>query len=60
MSRLAHPALAAGLAVVSTEDGLLIEGGPSRRLFTGARLPRLDRTRAADPDAPLRSAQLPA
>lgn len=45
MSRLAHPALAAGLAVVTTGDGLLIEGGPSRRLFTGAAahdlLPRL-------------------
>ncbi|WP_155368217.1 hypothetical protein [Catellatospora vulcania] len=45
MSRLAHPALATGLAVISTEDGLLIEGGPSRRLFTGAAahelLPRL-------------------
>ncbi|WP_144122549.1 hypothetical protein [Catellatospora sichuanensis] len=36
MSRLAHPAVAAGLAVISTDDGLLIEGGPSRRLFTGA------------------------
>lgn len=45
MSRLGHPALAAGLAVVDTADGLLIEGGPSRRLFTGAAardlLPRL-------------------
>ncbi|GAA1410050.1 hypothetical protein [Catellatospora coxensis] len=45
MSRLGFPALAAGLAVVDTADGLLIEGGPSRRLFTGAAardlLPRL-------------------
>ncbi|MFC7245098.1 hypothetical protein ACFQO7_21695 [Catellatospora aurea] len=45
MSRLGRPALAAGLAVVDTADGLLIEGGPSRRLFTGAAardlLPRL-------------------
>ncbi|MEV4414108.1 hypothetical protein [Catellatospora sp. NPDC049609] len=45
MSRLAHPAVAAGLVAISTGDGLLIEGGPSRRLFTGAAardlLPRL-------------------
>lgn len=45
MSRLGRPALATGLAVVDTADGLLIEGGPSRRLFTGAAarglLPRL-------------------
>lgn len=45
MSRLGTPALAAGLAVVDTADGLLVEGGPARRLFTGAAardlLPRL-------------------
>jgi hypothetical protein len=45
VSRLGRPALAAGLAVVDTTEGLLIEGGPSRRLFTGAAardlLPRL-------------------
>lgn len=36
MTRLDHPATAAGLAVVSTGDGLLVEGGRTRRLFTGA------------------------
>lgn len=45
MSPFAHPATAAGLAVVSTGGGLLVEGGPTRRLFTGSAaydlLPRL-------------------
>ncbi len=45
MNPLAYPAVAAGLAVISTDDGLLVEGGASRQLFTGAAahdlLPRL-------------------
>lgn len=45
MNQYGHPAVATGLAVIRTDDGLLIEGGPSRRLFTGTAahhvLPRL-------------------